>query len=232
MNKLLIVFLFVLNSFSLNAQTNLSTEIEKLLPQGKCNVDVMGLAFPKHFLELAEKFQRAIATNKGWFVDYTKKNAKEGEPLPYNSQFGLTKREYEEFLSLGEKRTLEKTGSAVLQVRTNSSGYEFDGGATLPELTGLKIDLEKLTITTPFAVLKNPTPDESKGGPALGAFSGYQWEYERGVMEKGDLIEVSFLVGRQKETGRKFIYYKAGEMKATNSISDVRVVIFYDRKKE
>lgn len=229
MKNLFSTLLLVFSALSLSAQTNLSTEIEKLLPSAKCNVDVMGLAYPKRFLELTEKFQNAIATNKDWLLDYIKKNAKDGEPLPYNSNFGLTKKQYEEFLALAEKRTLEKIGSGTLQVRTNLSGYEFDGGSTLNDLNGIKINLKDLTILTPFAVLKNPTRKESQGGPALGAYSGYQWDFEQSDLDKGDVTEASFLIGKLKESGKYFIYYKGGVMKATNSISDVRIVICYDK---
>jgi len=149
--------------------------------------------------------------------------------LPYTSKFGLTKKEYDEFLSLDDKKTLEKTGSGTLLVKTNSSGVEFDGGSTLPDLTGLKINLKELMISTPFAVLKNPTQEESQGGAALGAYSGYQWKFEQSDLDKGDETEANFLIGKLKESGRIFIYYRSGVMKATNSISDVRIVICYDK---
>jgi hypothetical protein len=230
MKKLLLGLLFTFCVFALHAQTNLSVEVEKLLPVGKCNVDVMGVVYPKRFLELGEKLQSAVATNKDWWFDYIKKTAKEGEPLPYSPKFGLTKKEYEEYLSLGEKRTLGKTGSGTLLVKTNLSGFEFDGGSELADLTGIEIDLKELTIFTPFAVLKNPTQKESPGGPGLGAYSGYEWNFEQGDLDKGDVSEASFLIGKQKESGRFFIYYKGGVMKATNSVSDVRIVICYDKK--
>ncbi len=189
----------------------------------------MGLVYPKRYLELTEKLQSAISTNKNWWLNYIKNNAKEGEPLPYTSKFGLTKKEYDEFISLAEKRTLEKTSGGTLLVKTNSSGFEFDGGSELTDLTGIKINLKELTVTTPFAVLKNPTRKESLGGPALGAYSGYEWNFEQSDLEKGDVTDASFLIGVLKESGRKFIYYKGGVMKATNSISEVRIVICYDK---
>ena len=229
MKKLFFGYLFFFSAFCSDAQTNLSIEIGKLLPIGRCNVDIMGLSYPKRFLDLAGKLQTTISTNKNWWLDYIKNNAKDGEPLPYSPKFGLTKEEYAEYLSLGEKRTLGKTGDAILQVNTNAAGYEFDGGSTLPDLTGLIINLKELTITTPFAILKNPTPEESKGGPALGAFSGYQWNFEQGDLDKDDVTDASFSIGKLKGSGRHFIYYKGGVMKAANSISNISIVIFYDR---
>jgi hypothetical protein len=61
------------------------------LPIGKYNVDIMELVYPKRFQELSEKLATAIATNKEWWVAYAK-DAKEGEPLPYNSKLGLTEK--------------------------------------------------------------------------------------------------------------------------------------------
>jgi len=219
--------MIVLGALSVPAQTNLSEEVEKLLPVGKCQVEVMGVVYPQRFLELSEKMTIAVSTNKDWWFDYIKNNAKEGEPLPYSPQFGITKKEYEEYLSLGEKRTLGAVKSTTLIVKTNSVGIEFDGGSDLADLTGVKINLKKLAITTPFAVLKNPSKETNPDGPGLGAYAGYQWKYETGDLEKGNVTEASFLVGKQQASGKNFIYYKAGEMKATNSVSEVRICIRY-----
>ena len=229
MKKLFLGLLFALSVLPLHANTNFSAEVEKLLPVGKCNVDIMGVVYPKRFLELGEKLQNAVSTNKDWWLDYIKTNAKEGEPLPYSPKFGLTKMEYKEYLSLGEKRTLEKIKSATLLVKTNLSGFEFDGGSELADLTEVKINLKELTVTTPFAVLKNPIRTESLDGPALGAYSGYEWKFEQSDFDKGNETEASFLIGKRRESGRNFIYYKGGVMKVTNSISEIRIVISYDK---
>ncbi len=229
MKSLFLMLLLIVSVLSSAAQTNLLTEIAKLLPVGKCKVDVMENVYPKRFMELSEKLQVAVATNKDWWLNYVKR-AKVGEPLAYQPNMGMTKDEYAEFSSLGEKRKLEKTGEGLLQVVTNSNSYQFDGGSTLPDLTGLRIDLKKLTIITPFGVLKKPTFDESSGGPSLGAFSGYRWQFEQGDMDKGDITTASFLIGKLKESRRPFIYYKGGMMKANNLLSDVRILIFYDKK--
>jgi hypothetical protein len=180
-------------------------------------------------IELSEQMTVAVSTNKDWWFDYIKKNAKEGEPLPYNTKFGITEGEYEEYLSLADKKTLGKIGSGTLLVKTNQFGCEFDGDSELADLAGIKIDLKELAVTTPLTTLKNPTHKDSNGSGALGAYSGYQWEYKDEDMEKGDFTGVSFLIGRQKESGKAFIYYKGGVMKGTNSVSNVRICICYDK---
>jgi hypothetical protein len=230
MKRTFVAILLILSAHFLHAQTNIAAKIEGLLPPAKSSVDVMGIVYPKRVMELTQKFQTAISTNKDWLLGYIKENAKEGEPLPYSPKFGLTQEEYTEYLSLAEKRTLEKTGSGVLVLRTNSCCVEFDGGQDLADLTGVKIDLKQLTVTTPFAELRNPTPKTNSGGPGLGAYSGFQWSFEESDSEKGNITEASFLIGKQKESGKYFIYYKGGIMKASNSISDVNICICYERE--
>jgi len=211
------------------AQTNVSAQVQKLLPSGKCAVDVMEISFPLRFRELAEKMQVAISTNKEWWLGYVKQNADSGKPLPYNSGLGMTKEEWDEYLYLGEKRTLEKVRTCTLKVTTHSEIYELDGGSDLPSLTGLKVNLKELTIATPYGNLKNPTLDESPGGPALGAFSGYRWYLEKGDIDKGNITVVSFLVGKLRDSGRNFIYYKGGESRSNQPISNVSIVFYFDK---
>lgn len=187
----------------------------------------MDLAYPKRFLELTKKLQAAIATNGDWWIDAIK-NAKPGEPLPYDERLGMTRSEYSEYLSLGEKRTMEKIGSDVIQVETNADNYKFDGGSALPDLTELEVNLNKLTVITPFAVLTNLSPEVSSGGPGLGAFSGYRWYFENSDIDKGNITTSSFLVGRLKQNGKRFIYYHGGATGANKSIFHVSLVIYYN----
>jgi hypothetical protein len=190
----------------------------------------MEVSYPVRFQELTIKMQAAVSTNKEWWMNYIKQNSKSGGLLPYNPKLGLTSGEYGEYLTLGEKRTLEKARNCVIRVNTNHSVYEFDGGEDLPELTGLKVDLKTLTVITPFGTIKKPQPDESTGGPALGAFSGLRWSLEKGDIDKGDITTASFLIGKLKTSSRNFIYYKGGVMRTNTPVSNVSIVIYYDKK--
>ena len=113
MKKLFWGLLLALSAFRSQAQTNLATEIEKLLPSAKCNVDVMGLAYPKRYLELAGKLQSVIETNKDWWLDYIKKNAKDGELLPYTSKFGLKKMNIRNFFPSQKKERWKKSEAGL-----------------------------------------------------------------------------------------------------------------------
>jgi hypothetical protein len=82
MMKLLSLCLLFANTALLEAQPEFLSRVETLLPRSKCKVDVMEVAYPKRFQELTLKMQTVLATNKDWWLNYIKENAKTGEPLP------------------------------------------------------------------------------------------------------------------------------------------------------
>ncbi len=149
MKKIFWTLLFVSIAICSHAQTNISAQIQNLLPTGNCSVDLMELHYPARFMVLTKRLQTAVSADKEWWMGYVKQHAASGGPLPYNPRFGLTKEEYNEFLSLGEKRTLEKVKSCKLVIKAISDNYEFDGGSDLPDFTGLSINVRDLKITTP-----------------------------------------------------------------------------------
>lgn len=231
MKKLICVCLLAANAILLQAQTEFRSEIEKLLPPAECKADVMGIVFPKRVQELTRKLQVAIATNKDWWLDYIKQNAKPGEPLPYDKKLGMTKNEYAEFLSLAGKQEMQKFGSAELRVITNAETYQFSCRKDLPDLDGVKINLKDMTVTTPYAVLTNLVPDTSESGGVMGPFSGYQWKFEEGDGGLNNITTASLLIGQAKNTGRNFIYYKGGIVRSNNAVSNTLILILYDKPK-
>ena len=231
MKKFLCLCIFAAGTFLLRAQTELRSEIEKLLPPPECKVDIMGVAFPKRFQELTVKMQTALATNKEWMLNHIKQNAKPGEPLPYDEKLGMTKNEYEEFLALGEKKEMKKFGSVKITTTTNANIFQIHSGGELSDLDEVKINLKELTITTPFGVITNLAPDTSEGGGVIGPFSGYEGKFENGDEDFNNATTISFLVGRQKNTGKNFIYYKVGILKSKNAVKDTRTLILYNKSK-
>ena len=191
----------------------------------------MGIVFPMRFQELTEKMQVALATNRDWFLDYIKQNAKPGEPLPYDERIGLTKGEYAEYLALGEKKEMRKLGSAEVHVTNNAGIFQFRSGGTIPDLDEVTIKMKDLTVATPFGEITNLAPDSSESGGVIGPYSGYRWTFETGDQELNNIKTASFLIGYAKNTGRNFIYYKGGIVRSKNPVKNTLVLILYDRPK-
>lgn len=231
MKKLLCLCIFAAGTFFLRAQTELRSEIEKLLPPPECKVDMMGVVFPERFQELTVKMQTALATNKEWMLNYIKQNAKPGEPLPYDKKLGMTKNEYEEFLTLGEKKEMKKFGSVEITTTTRADIFQIHSGGELSDLEEVKINLKEMSIITPFGVITNLAPDTSEGGGVIGPFSGYRGNLEKGDEDFNNVTTAIFLVGQAKNTGRNFIYYKGGILKSKNAVKNTTILILYDKPK-
>jgi hypothetical protein len=170
--------------------------------------------------------QTALETNQDWLMNFIKENAKPGQPLPYDKNFGLTRDEYNEFLSLGQKRELQSVKTVDLTVTTNDNVLEFHTGGVLPDLEAVKFRRQDLAIKTPFGTLTNPAPAHYEGSGPIGAYTGYQWAFEAGDKDLNNYTSASFLAGKAK-SGRNFIYYKGGSMKDKKPVKDVTVFIYY-----
>jgi len=80
-------------------------DIESLLPADGTVMDVMELKAPPRLEELAAKLQQTVAKDPEWWLAHVRK-AKPGEPIPYDARLGLSKEEFDEFLSLAKFREL------------------------------------------------------------------------------------------------------------------------------
>src|SRR5687767_5954537 len=75
-------------------------------PKGNLSATFMKIEFPGGAGELAERFHRSVMQHREWWTDYVKKAAVR-TPLPYHPNMGLTEKEYEQFLSMANRRSLK-----------------------------------------------------------------------------------------------------------------------------
>ncbi len=87
---------------------------------------------------------------------------------------------------------------SVMAIRANGDdSYLLDGGDTLPDLTGIVIDLKKDLVKTPYGVAQTRTAVDAPDTSAFGAWTGVEWKGE----------DVTFALGRLKATGRAVLWY-------------------------
>jgi hypothetical protein len=193
-----------------NART---AAVRKILPVGRMTVDAMEPDFSPRQVELSQRLAEAARKDPAWFREHLTKRAAPGEPLPYDPRLGLSKEEYDELNKLNARRpSLRKMGQATLTVsRRGPDVYVFDGGRTLPELTGIEVDLKRDVVRTPrgvaaerFEIKANPS-QPSPPGP----WSGVGWK----LAVKGDANFVGakivqLTVGKAEQSNRGVLYYK------------------------
>ncbi len=194
---------------------------------GPLRVDVMALAAPLRANELAERLQAAARANPNWWLEHTR-NAPPGEPLPYDSRMRLSAAEYQEFLELSKKLTVLKKGEARLSISHKEDGvYILHGGQTLPDFTGIAIDLKNDQVHTPFGVLTERSDVEISEGSAIGPWMGVEWQFSEIDPQRAVLTSVRLAVGILKESGRGVIHYTVKDVRQ-NQQTRIMHVLFYD----
>ena len=177
-----------------------------VLVPGQITVDVMGMAIPKRAEELGQQFKKAIAKDPNWLLEHSKKNKnrKPGEPLPYDKRMGLTEAEYNEFITMSKKMTMQKMKEVPLIITQKGEDiFVLDGGKELSDLTGIEIDLKQDQVQTPFGVLTERSIINAPEHTALGAWNGVQWR----LAQPESNAVAKLAMGKLKQSGRCVIYY-------------------------
>src|SRR6266850_974825 len=112
MPVVLIILLFVLQSFAGESSAPALFRLADVLPSGRCEIEIMTIQFSDRAEELTLKWQAAVATNQDWFLEQVKQ-AKPGKPLDYDPRLGVTKEEWAEYLREAENRHLASTGTRL-----------------------------------------------------------------------------------------------------------------------
>lgn len=202
--------------------------VRALLPAGTLKMDAMDVAPAPRMTELSQKLQAAIRQNAEWFQQQVR-NARPGEPVPYDVRLGLTQAEYEEFLRLAGSIELRKVAEAPLVVRAEGSRLVFDGGTGMPDLTGVAIDLAADQLVTPLATVTGSHEVQNDSARAgIGPWHGRTWAVEE-LSEDGRAgMLVSFSIGRLRDSGRGVIYSQMRQVRGGRQTMRMVRILFFD----
>lgn len=194
--------------------------------EGRLVVDVMEAYFSPRATELGQRVQQAARANPVWWMEQAKK-ARPGQEMPYDERLGLSRAEYEEFLSYGRNPQSQKTGEAIVTITKKTNNvYVFDGGPALPELTGIELDLTNDVVRTPFGVFANTTDINATDNGAFGAWLGASWKTEEVDGSGWSGTAASFSMGRLKKSGRGVIHYRVKKVSLFENTSIRRFLVF------
>jgi hypothetical protein len=205
------------------------SEAKQYLPKGSTKFDIMQLMGSPRLVEIAQRLQAAVAKDKDWWMSYVQ-TAKEGQPLPYDTRMGITKDEYNEFLSLSGKFTLQRAGQTNLRFTWSSPDtVSIDGSKDIPQISGTLIDFKKGTVSTPFAVLSETTVINNtlEDGPT-GPWVGMQWKHVEITSDFSSAISVKVAFGKLSRDGRGIMIYEAKVIKNNQKTTDIDLILYYD----
>ena len=205
--KTIIFFLAILISQTSIGQTlddqkiNAFQFIDSLIKEGDFVFQTNDLVFSKQVQEISLKMQKSMTENKAWFEEYLNKNYKEGEGLPYDEKFGITKEEYELI------KNMDKTPPKLTPIAEDTiTAFKKNDELTFKSKSKFKIfDLLEIDFKTRTVLLATDTvPYASKivapSNTPFGEWHGYSWKYEKSNQTdtfkidelESELIEISF----------------------------------------
>ena len=129
--------------------------LDSLLKKDNYTAEFLDFEYPKEIQEITMRFQKSVAERKEWFQEYYSKNYKEGEGMPYNENFGITKEEYQKI------KDLEKTGARLIACGQAMAFFDVKKTDLLPDV---RISLTAQTVLSNYQgqdyVLYKITPDK------------------------------------------------------------------------
>jgi hypothetical protein len=193
-----------------------STSYLGALPAGKIKVDVMKAVTAPQPTELTAKLQSLIGGRDQWQSNLQSADGEQREPweqrLAMTDPRNLAREEQAE-LRRPNELLFEKTGEAVIEIVPTPDGrlmLQADG--SLPELSGIILDVINDTVETPFGRTTETAEVTSNADRfAPGAWSGMQWQLDAPGELPGNGTSVKFAIGR---------------------LSDDRVVLNYQAKQD
>ena len=170
---------------------------------------------PPEIDKLVAKVEAAARKDPKWFREFSA-GVKPGIPLPFNERLGLTKPEYDEYLTLWSKREFKPREEVVVTLRENTSGswsLAATGGASI--LTTLRYQSKSDTFRSPNGEMKRIDDVKADSTSILGEWSGFEWEFEEDTgLGK---IKENFAIGRLAGNTYGLLIYRAQETSSEGS---------------
>jgi len=245
-----ILFLFALTIFlasCINSQTknikpqltgDIKSDLSSLIPKGSHTVEIMdGVSENPRQKALTLKFREAINRNYEWFVEYMK-TVPEGKPMPYHSNLGLTKQEYEELMGYMNNVEVLSTGKEVITIEYKGDIIVFNSQGKLSAFDSLKIDTKTNSVF--FGQYKMMFSDsvnvkDDKNG-LRSQWKGYTWKFEMpGDLGPDDLKDLRNLkmkqyeltVGRLEKNDKTYLSLKGREIENGAKLVDFELPVIF-----
>lgn len=206
-------------------------DVEALIPSDRTTVDLMQIVPPIRLVELSQKFKIALQkkSDSEWLSSLIK-NTSAGQPLPYDSRLGVSKTEYQEFLSLSHKLIMKKIGTSMLQIKREGNKYVFSGNNSLSDLAGITLDLDRNLLETPYGTTVEilEVVADAERQRLTGAWSGFMWKLEQFDRHTNSNIKIQFSLGRMTHNGRGILHYDITRISGRAVAKSTLLILQYD----
>lgn len=170
---------------------------------------------PPEIEKYVAKVEAAARKDPKWFREFSGQ-AKAGAPLPYDERLGLNKAEYDEYLTLWEKREFKPIEQVMLLLRQSAGDtwcITATGAASM--FSTLRYQPKNDLFRSPNGEMKRIDDIKAEPSSILGAWSGLEWKFEE---ETGlGKTKENFALGRLADNKFGLIVYRAQELSTEGS---------------
>lgn len=165
---------------------------------------------PPEINKFITKVELAARKDPKWFREVSAQ-VKPGTPLPYDERLGLTKAEYEEYLTLWNKRDFKPIEDVMLLLRQSAGDtWTLTSTGSASSLSTLRYSAKTDGFRSPNGPLSRIDDISADASSILGAWTGMEWKFEE---ETGlGKTKENFAIGRFAGNQFGIIVYRAQEL--------------------
>ncbi len=239
MRKLLVVILFCGVQFRGYCQTRDDSIrqaflfVDTILAAGTHSYNIVDFIYPQEYQDLMIKFNNAVSSNRQWYVDYIKKYYVPGKGHPYDTLFGVTKKEYDRLKDIENVQTeLKVFASGEFEMKKDSGMISFKTQGVGRLLDFLKIDLKHDLIFFDSDTIEYTELMNVNNTTRMGPWKGYVWRKERtNVMSVNKLEDTNSktinIIFGILNSGQRFIRIKYLLMENGKSEANADMLMYY-----
>ena len=206
-------FCVVVGAMAAEPDTPALFQLSGVLPEGRCELQIMTVQLSARANELGGKLQASAAANREWFLKQVKKTAP-GKPMDYDPRLGLTKQEYAEFLRESQHRQLVATGQVLAcTFRKTGDALSLDVEDAGSPLRQIQLNLVTGELSASAGKMGKATwasSDDSQS--AIGAHDRCSWTYDKSNLDAMDVRLVKLDIYRLKASGKILWRFQDSEL--------------------
>lgn len=191
--------------------------------------EIVQIDIPAEFTKFQVALAKASQKHPEWFKAAMKANDP-GNPIPkYHENLGITKKEYDKYLALWEKRGLKRVekGLVALKLEKDSEGlWTINVSGFGWPISLLKYDEKKDVFISTNGEMKRIEDINSPKSSVYRDWNGQEWKH----FEQGGLVDMkeNFAIGRSGDGRYGMLIYSLQEVssKGTPLADDLMVIRF------
>lgn len=165
---------------------------------------------PKELDKYLEIVEAAARKDPEWFAEHSKKSAP-GVPLPFDEKLGLTKKQYDEYLSIWATREFRAVEPIVLQLKSDRDGmWKITTAGGAPSISTLRYDPKKDVFISPNGTMERLEDVKAAKDSILGAWEGHEWRFKEET-SLGNTKE-NFAIGKTSDGSFGMLVYRMQEI--------------------